>query len=205
VEIAACIAWQNVEGDAARVCPTPGNETSYRFGTTPNNKAKCNCDPMVLPIDIAASLDIEKQSIGGTGEFDFTVVSTRQSEQQGNTSIVRQRCMCFREISARELCLSPAEVVLAEKEVQRSVLCRDLGGGLKLRNALRDLLIFDQHETFVDQIFESLFIVNLCARENTQTESIAVHVLFLFECVALAALAPHSLESLIVNNSILSQ
>jgi uncharacterized repeat protein (TIGR01451 family) len=90
VEIGACIAWQNVVGDASRVCPSPGNEESFRFGTTPNNKAKCNCDPMVLPIDIAASLDIEKQSIGGTGEFDFTVVGsglspfTRNTATQGN-------------------------------------------------------------------------------------------------------------------------
>ena len=93
VEIGACIAWQNVVGDASRVCPTPGNETSYRHGTTPNNKAKCNCDPMVLPIDIAASLDIEKQSIGGTGEFDDTVFGaplvafTRNTATQGNPTV----------------------------------------------------------------------------------------------------------------------
>ena len=45
---------------------------------------------MVLPIDIAASLDIEKQSIGGTGEFDYTVLGaplvafTRNTATQGN-------------------------------------------------------------------------------------------------------------------------
>jgi hypothetical protein len=90
VEIGACIAWQNVIDGDPRVCPTPGSATSYRHGTTPNNKAKCNCDPMVLPIDIAASLDIEKQSIGGTGEFDYTVLGaplvpfTRNTATQGN-------------------------------------------------------------------------------------------------------------------------
>jgi hypothetical protein len=73
VEVSNCIGWQNVDGDASRVCPSPGTNITYRFGTTPNNKAKCNCTPMSLNINIAASLDIEKISLGGTETFDYTV------------------------------------------------------------------------------------------------------------------------------------
>ena len=45
---------------------------------------------MSLSINIAASLDIEKQSIGGTAEFDYTVLGdplvafTRNTATQGN-------------------------------------------------------------------------------------------------------------------------
>src|SRR5215213_3315737 len=113
--------------------------------------------------------------------------------------------MCLRKISPRELCLSLAEVVLADEQVQRRVLCRDLGRRLELRDALRDLLIFNQHETFIDQILERLLVVNLCARKDSQTQCVAMNVLFLLECVALAALAPHAFEPLCIDYAILSQ
>src|SRR3712207_4619161 len=113
--------------------------------------------------------------------------------------------MCLCEICPRELRLSPAEVVLTDKKIQRRVLFCKIGSLLQLVDALRDLLVFDQHKTLVDQLFEGLPVRNFRICKDPQTQRIAMDVLFLFDGVALAALAPHSLEPLCIYHAILGQ
>ncbi|MES3034317.1 MAG: hypothetical protein V4813_10035 [Gemmatimonadota bacterium] len=78
VEIDACAAWQNSVGQADRVCPTPGTANSFRYGTTPETKAKCRCEPLALPIDIRGKLRIAKVTVpaGDPTQFGFTTTGT---------------------------------------------------------------------------------------------------------------------------------
>ena len=75
--ISACAGWQNHVDGAARVCPgTPGvpggAQGSFRFGTTPENPAKCKCEPLSLPLEIRGTITIIKNTVGGDGTFAFT-------------------------------------------------------------------------------------------------------------------------------------
>ena len=57
--------------------------------------------------------------------------------------------MCFREVSAREFRFSSTEEMLADEQIQRGVFVRHFGGALERRDALRELVVFDEEKTFV--------------------------------------------------------
>ena len=83
VSVGACLGWLNSVDPGSRtssVCPItpPGGADGFRFGTTPETKAKCNCDPLVLPIDIKGVLNIVKQTVpdGDATSFGFTTTGT---------------------------------------------------------------------------------------------------------------------------------
>lgn len=62
VEVGACIGWQNQLNEnqgAARVCTEAFTPEQFRYATVPDNKAKCNCDPFVLPIIVNKSAKLE--------------------------------------------------------------------------------------------------------------------------------------------------
>src|SRR5215217_379615 len=139
------------------------------------------------------------------GECDLTVVSARQPQQQRYSQIVGQSRVCFSEIRSCLFGLSPAEEMLADKYIQRCVSVREISGTLKFGDALRNLLILDEYKTFIDQFFKSLLVRDSRARQNPQTQFIAMNVLFLFQRVSLAALAPHSFEPLGFDHAVFSQ
>ena len=113
--------------------------------------------------------------------------------------------MCFCQIRTRLLCFSAPEEVLADVKIQSSVLFRELCRALKFGDSLRELLVFDEYETFVDEIFKGLFVGYFRPREYSQTQLVAMYILFLFDCVSLAALAPHALESLCFHDPVFSE
>ena len=66
VEVGACIGWQNqvnTNQGAPRVCTETFTPEQFRFATVPDNKAKCNCDPFVLPIIVNESAKLEIQKV----------------------------------------------------------------------------------------------------------------------------------------------
>jgi hypothetical protein len=81
VEVGACIGWQNQLNEnqgAARVCTEEFTPEEFRYATVPDNKAKCNCDPFVLPIIVneSAKLEIQKACVPASipgATFDLLV------------------------------------------------------------------------------------------------------------------------------------
>jgi hypothetical protein len=76
-EVGACVGWQNSANKnvADRYCPFPaegGTEYDWRAATTPETKAKCNCDPLLIRVDPQGTLTIEKETVGGDYSFAFT-------------------------------------------------------------------------------------------------------------------------------------
>jgi len=77
-EVGACVGWQNSanKGDDARHCPFPpeGGEADWRVATTPETKAKCNCEPLLIPVDPQGTLTIVKETVpeGDDQQFTFT-------------------------------------------------------------------------------------------------------------------------------------
>jgi hypothetical protein len=51
------------------VCPIPGESSpnSFRWGTLPANKSKCNCEPFLIEVTILAQLTLEKIVINDDG------------------------------------------------------------------------------------------------------------------------------------------
>src|SRR5690606_15500802 len=51
-------------------------DDAFRFGTLPENKSKCRCDPLVLPISVKGKIRIDKVTIpspdASQTEFTFT-------------------------------------------------------------------------------------------------------------------------------------
>ena len=83
VSVGSCLGWLNSVDPGSRtssVCPItpPGGATGFRYGTTPETKAKCNCEPMLLPIDIKGRLRIAKVTVpaGDATSFDYTTTGT---------------------------------------------------------------------------------------------------------------------------------
>jgi len=74
VSVGACIGWQNQVNGPERVCADNGTAFDFRKKTTPDNKAKCNCNPMVLPIDLLGILRVKKVTVpsGDPTAFTFT-------------------------------------------------------------------------------------------------------------------------------------
>ena len=80
VTINNCIGWQNSDQTSARgSCPntTMGTTTvdsahAFRYGTLPETKAKCNCTPFSVPIEVRGKITIVKKTVGGDGAFQFT-------------------------------------------------------------------------------------------------------------------------------------
>jgi hypothetical protein len=67
VEVESCVSWTQPGGD--RVCPIPGESSpnSFRWGTLPANKSKCNCEPFLIEVTILAQLTLEKIVINDDG------------------------------------------------------------------------------------------------------------------------------------------
>lgn len=84
VTVNNCIAWSNSDLVEVRgTCPAPkipnqdggtllSEQLGFRYGTVPENGAKCNCTPFSLPIDVRGKITIIKNTVGGDGSFDFT-------------------------------------------------------------------------------------------------------------------------------------
>jgi hypothetical protein len=72
-ELGACLGWQNSinKNDPDRVCEPPVERE--RMATTPETRAKCNCDPLLFPLDPQGLLTIKKVTVpsGETQSFDF--------------------------------------------------------------------------------------------------------------------------------------
>jgi transcription elongation GreA/GreB family factor len=91
VSVGACIGWLNSTdpgGGRTGVCPVPpGGATGFRYGSTPETKAKCKCGPMVLPIDVQAALTLVKvvtNDNGGTSTVSsFPLTATGPSTISG--------------------------------------------------------------------------------------------------------------------------
>jgi len=90
------------------------------------------------------------------GECDLAVVSAGQSQQQRDTAIFGERRVGPGQIRSGLFGFSSAEEVFTDEEIQRRVLFRNLGSALELGHALRKLLILNQYESFVDEIFKRL-------------------------------------------------
>jgi hypothetical protein len=57
LEVGACLGWNN---NKRQQCPLGGeDEIHYRYGTTPETKSKCNCDPFVLPMTVLQEAHLE--------------------------------------------------------------------------------------------------------------------------------------------------
>jgi hypothetical protein len=84
VTVNNCIAWSNSDLVEVRgTCPAPkipnqdggtplSEALGFRYGTVPENGAKCNCTPFEVPIDVRGKITIIKNTIGGDGTFGFT-------------------------------------------------------------------------------------------------------------------------------------
>jgi Prealbumin-like fold domain len=84
VTVNNCVAWSNSDLVEVRgTCPAPkipnsdggvllSQELGFRYGTVPENGAKCNCTPFQVPIDVRGKITIIKNTVGGDGTFDFT-------------------------------------------------------------------------------------------------------------------------------------
>jgi hypothetical protein len=77
VALGACAGWLNsvAPGQRDGICPVggdPGTPTEFRYGTTPETKAKCKCEPLLLPLDIRGTITIIKNTVGGNGTFAYT-------------------------------------------------------------------------------------------------------------------------------------
>jgi hypothetical protein len=76
IVVSACAGWLNSESPGNRdgICPVAGQtgNLGFRYGTTPENSAKCKCTPLELPLDIRGSITIVKNTVGGNGTFAFT-------------------------------------------------------------------------------------------------------------------------------------
>ena len=89
VSVGSCIGWQNsinANSTPNRVCAADGTAQDFRNKTTPDNKAKCNCNPMVLPIDLKGILRVQKVTVpaGDATPFTFT-----PSNWNGNATFTR--------------------------------------------------------------------------------------------------------------------
>lgn len=107
--INSCIGWKvpGDEGDPTKnnkgQCPAyaepdkpPGGafisplDDAFRAGTLPGNTSKCNCEGFELNILVPTNLTIEKQTVGGTASFDYTITGSgltafsRNTGSQGN-------------------------------------------------------------------------------------------------------------------------
>ncbi len=83
LSVGACVGWQNSDDFQERgTCPTspPGGSLGFRYGTVPETKAKCNCEPFTLPVIVKASLTLVKvvtNNSGGTKSVsDFPLTAT---------------------------------------------------------------------------------------------------------------------------------
>jgi hypothetical protein len=83
VTVNNCVAWANSDLTSSRGnCPatkiptgtgtTVTEAQGFRFGTVPENSAKCNCSPFSLPIDVRGKITIVKNTVGGDGTFTFS-------------------------------------------------------------------------------------------------------------------------------------
>jgi len=83
VTVNNCIGWENSDQTTARgSCPNTDpaktgtaqitTAQGFRDGTLPETKAKCNCTPFLLPIDVRGKITIVKNTVGGNGSFQFT-------------------------------------------------------------------------------------------------------------------------------------
>jgi hypothetical protein len=75
LEVGACLGWNN---NARQACPLGSDdEQGFRFGTTPETKSKCNCDPFVLDIIVLqeAHLEVVKacDPVDWDGYFDLVI------------------------------------------------------------------------------------------------------------------------------------
>ena len=91
VTIPTCLAWQNSEtGGGVRTCPVVdpyqqgpdvgspiSTPNGFRWGTAPQEKPKCNCDAIILPLDIKGKLELKKQLVPTTdgGLFNLFIKS----------------------------------------------------------------------------------------------------------------------------------
>ena len=69
-EVGACVGWQNSANKNVeeRFCPFPspvgtGTEADWRVATTPETKSKCNCEPLLIPVDPQGTLTIVKETV----------------------------------------------------------------------------------------------------------------------------------------------
>ncbi len=76
---------------------------------------------------------------------------------------------------------------------------------MELCDALRDLLVFDQHETLVDELFEDLPVHHFRDGEDAHAQLVAMHVLFLLDRVTLTTLAPHALQTFGFDQAVFSK
>jgi len=82
VTMNSCLAWANSDLTSARgSCPTtsigsppvtPTTADGFRFGTLPENGAKCNCQTLPIGVDVRGRITIIKNAVGGNGSFDYT-------------------------------------------------------------------------------------------------------------------------------------
>jgi hypothetical protein len=73
VLLGSCLSWTQPGGD--RHCPVAGNAdgaNGFRWGTVPQNKSKCNCEPFELNIFVPGTVTIRKETQGGDGTFQYT-------------------------------------------------------------------------------------------------------------------------------------
>ena len=90
LDVGACIGWQNQLNSTDpsdpknRICPItpPGGALGFRYGTVPDNKAKCNCEPFQLPIDVLKSAKLEVRKVcaptSDNGTFDLLIDGSNQ-------------------------------------------------------------------------------------------------------------------------------
>ena len=90
VEVGACIGWQNQINEnqgAPRVCTETFTAEQFRLATVPDNKAKCNCDPFVLPIIVnkVARLEVRKACVPASipgATFDLLIDGVVEGSDQ---------------------------------------------------------------------------------------------------------------------------
>jgi hypothetical protein len=75
LEVGACLGWNN---NKRQQCPLGGDDPiNFRYGTTPETKAKCNCEPFVLPITVLKEAHLEVAKVcdpeGWDANFDLVI------------------------------------------------------------------------------------------------------------------------------------
>jgi hypothetical protein len=78
LNLEGCAAWQNsTTGGNDRICPV-GAETRAGFGqgTTPGTTAKCRCEPLNLPINVKAGVEVRKVWVGSSPPQPLTGSTT---------------------------------------------------------------------------------------------------------------------------------
>ena len=82
-----CPAYQNVANNGPPGGPLISPiADAFRAGTLPGNTSKCNCEGFELNILVPTNLTIEKETVGGTASFDYTVTGSGLTSFSRNTA-----------------------------------------------------------------------------------------------------------------------